>query len=251
MARDKVEFMKKVFAILVLCAVGLVFAQSASFAEPAPREHRGFYNSTSFGFALDLFDNSMESFDKHGNKIDRDVDYFEYYGYTFMLGEFKFGYAFGNLVAIHTVFNFALYFGTVDYHEGHYRVVCIDKDVCVETRNFERHDDEDPTSSDGYNIRTYLGFGATFYPFRDKNSPFHGAFIGGSVGSTLFVEAGSENTGNGGIGFELELGKEWWLNDHLSIGFGLGFAHFGLVWNTVASHRSDNVLSLSFRLTRG
>ena len=45
--------MKKVFAVLVLCAAALVFAQSPNIAEPAPREHRGFYNSASFGFAFD------------------------------------------------------------------------------------------------------------------------------------------------------------------------------------------------------
>ena len=47
--------MKKVIAIFVLCAAGLAFAQSPSIAEPAPREHRGFYNSSSFGFALNWF----------------------------------------------------------------------------------------------------------------------------------------------------------------------------------------------------
>ena len=244
-----VRFMKRGL-IFVLCAMSLALAQCPSIAEPAPREHRGFYNSSSFGFALNWFDNSMEKIDKYGNKVDRDVDFYEYFGTTFMLGEFKFGYALGNLVALHTVFNIALYFGTVDCYEEHYRSVCYEG-ICVETRNPDRHDGEVPASGDGYNIRTYLGFGATFYPFRDKNSPLYGAFVGGSVGSTLFVMAGSGNNGNGGVGFELEMGKEWWLNDRLSIGFGLGFAHFGLVWSTVASHRSDNVLSLSFRLTRG
>ena len=240
--------MKKVFAILVLCAVGLAFAQSATIAEPAPREHRGFYNSASFGFALNWFNNSLEDFD---DDKDRNVEFYEYYGTTFMLGEFKFGYALGNLVALHTVFNFAFYIGTVDYYEEHYRLICTKENVCIETPNMERDDDDDPTAGDAYNFRTYLGFGATFYPFRDKNSPLYGAFIGGSVGSILFVNAGHRENGNGGVGFELELGKEWWLNDHLSIGFGLGFAHFGLVWATVDSHRTDNVLSLSFRLTRG
>ena len=243
--------MKKVFAILVLCAVGLTFAQSPSLAEPAPREYRGFYNSMSFGFAMNWFDNSMEDLDKDGDKINyRDIHFYEYFGTTSMLGEFKFGYALGNLVALHTVFNIALYNGTVDHYEEHYRSVCNSEGMCIEIPNPDRRDDE-VTSSDGYNIRTYLGFGATFYPFRDKNSPLNGAFVGGSVGSILFVEVGSRESGNGGVGFELELGKEWWLNNRLSIGFGLGFAHFGLVWSTVESHRSDNVLSLSFRLTRG
>lgn len=240
--------MKKVFSIFILCAMSLAFAQSATIAEPAPREHRGFYNSSSFGFALNWFNNSEESFDD-GNG--RDVDFYEYYGTTFMLGEFKFGYALGNLVAFHTVFNIALYIGTVDYYDERYRLICTEEKACIETPNLERDSYRDTSSGDGYNIRTYLGFGATFYPFRDKKSPLYGAFVGGSVGYTLFALAGHRVNGNGGIGFELEMGKEWWLNDRLSIGFGLGFAHFGLVWNTVSSHRSDNVLSLSFRLTRG
>ncbi len=239
--------MKKLFAIFILCAMGLALAQSPSIAEPAPREHRGFYNSSSFGFALNWFKNSMEDF---GENKERDVDFYEYYGTTFMLGEFKFGYALGNLVALHTVFNFGFYVGVVDYYEEHYRSICAEG-ICIETPNPERDDDDDPSSGDAYNIRTYLGFGATFYPFRDKSSTLYGAFIGGSFGYTLFVNAGHRENGNGGIGFELEMGKEWWLNDRLSIGFGLGFAHFGLVWSTVASHRSDNVLSLSFRITRG
>lgn len=246
--------MKKVFAIFILCAMNLAFAQSPSVAEPAPREHRGFYSNTSFGFALNWFKNSIEDIyrsDDGVNQKNRDVDFYEYYGTTFMLGEFKFGYALGNLVALHTVFNFGFYIGTVDYYEEHYRLICTKENVCIETPNLERDNDEDPSAGDAYNIRTYLGFGATFYPFRDKNSPLYNAFVGGSFGYTLFVNAGHRENGNGGIGFELEMGKEWWLNDRLSLGVGLGFAHFGLVWGTVASHRSDNVLSLSFRITRG
>ena len=245
--------MKKVFAIFILCAVGLAFAQSPSIAEPAPREHRGFYNSASFGFALNWFKNSVEDIyrsDDGVNQKYRNVEFYEYYGTTFMLGEAKLGYALGNFVALHTVFNFAFYIGTVDYYREHYRSICAEG-ICIETPNLERDDDDDPTAGDAYNFRTYLGFGATFYPFRDKNSPLYNTFVGGSLGYTLFVNAGHRENGNGGIGFELELGKEWWLKDRLSIGFGLGFAHFGLVWATVASHRSDNVLSLSFRFTRG
>ena len=242
--------MKKVFAVLVLCAAALVFAQSPNIAEPAPREHRGFYNSASFGFAFDWFNNSDEHVLKSDNKIERDVYFFDYYGFSFMLGEFKFGYALGNLVAFHTVFNIAFYIGTVDSYDKHYVSICAEKNLCVEQPDLGK-DGEDPSSGDAYNFKTYFGFGATFYPFRDKTSPLYGAFVGGSVGYTLFVEEGDRESGNFGIGFELEIGKEWWLNDRLSIGFGLGFAHFGLEWYTAESHRSDNVLSLSFRLTHG
>ena len=75
--------------------------------------------------------------------------------------------------------------------------------------------------------------------------------MGYTVFATVII-GGEENAcGNAGPGFELELGKDWWVNDHLSIGVGLGFAHSSLVWNTVSSHSSDNVISIAFRMTRG
>ena len=141
---------------------------------------------------------------------------------------------------------------TVDYFNERYHERCTEVG-CINVPEIENVDI--PTSNDAYNFRTYFGFGATFYPIRDKNSPMNGFFVGGSLGYTLFVaviNGGHDSaTGNGGFGFELETGKEWWINDHYAIGFGIGFAHSSLVWETVKSHRSDNVLSLSFRMTRG
>lgn len=249
------DFMKKVFAILILFSVGFVCAQSSpSIGTPAPREHRGFYNSMSFGLAYNWFDNSRNDIDRYGKEIERDVDFYEYNGFSFSLIEFKFGYALGDIVAFHTVFNMSFFVGSLDYYNEAYKTVCTDEGACVETRDVNNF--EDPTSATGYNFRTYLGFGSTFYPFRNKKSPLHGFFVGASAGYTLFVTVAdghgdSGKTGNGGIGFQMELGKEWWMNDHFSIGVGLGFAHNGLVWETVDSHKSDNVLSISFRLTRG
>lgn len=247
--------MKKVIAFLVLCAVSFVCAQSSpSLGTPAPREHRGFYNSTSIGFAYNWFNNSLNDLHKYGNEFDRDIDFFEYNGFSFSLIEFKFGYALGNIVALHTVFNMGFFWGSMDYYNEEYRFVCNDEDVCLETR--DEKNIKDPTSGTGYNFRMYLGFGSTFYPIQDKNSPLYGLFVGSSFGYTLFVAispgiGGPDNTGNGGIGFQVEVGKEWWMNDHFSIGVGLGFAHDGLVWKTADSHKSDNILSLSLRLTRG
>ena len=243
--------MKKIIAILFLCATGFACAQSAPAVEKNDsREHRGFYNSASFGFAYNFFDNSEEKFYNENNKKIREIEYYEFNGFSFSLAEFKFGYAFGNLIAIHTVFNFGFFMGPLDFYERDYTVICNENAACIDTREDEK--EEDPSSSDGFDFRTYFGFGATLYPIQNKNSPLNGLFVGGSMGYTLFVGYGSgENTGNGGIGFQLELGKEWWMNNHFSMGLGLGFAHSGLVWKTVKSHRSDNVLSLTIRLTRG
>jgi hypothetical protein len=254
----------KLFEIIVLMVAGLVFAQSESapseptVAKPAPREHRGFYNSVSFGAAYNWYKNSKEEHDHYNDGYgsdyrNRDVDYFEYYGGTFPVFEFKFGTAFANLIAFHTVFNLGFFTGTMDYGYREYRVFCDADEKCpVQVTEDETKEME---SSDGYNFRTYIGFGSTIYPFRDKNSALNGFFLGGSVGYAAFVtliNGGSRDVSfNSGTAFQVELGKDWWMNDHLSIGVSLGYARTGLVWNTVDSHDDDNVISLSFRLTRG
>lgn len=243
----------KLIAIFILCVAVIANAQSVpTIGKSAPREHRGFYNSTSFGIAYNWFDNSLDDTDKYQNRQRHDVEIYEYNGYSFALGEFKFGVAIADLVAFHTVFNVGFFMGTVDYSNERYQEYCTEAG-CVNMAQIDGIDD--PTSNDAYNFRTYFGFGATFYPFRDKNSPMNGFFVGASLGYTLFVaviNGGNDSaTGNGGFGFELEAGKEWWINDHYAIGFGVGFAHSSLVWETVKSHKSDNVLSLSFRMTRG
>ena len=238
----------KLIAILILCAAAFACAQSVpTIGKFVPYEHRGFYNSTSFGVTYNWFENSRDDVDKYYNRQKHEIDYYEYDGWSFSLGEFKFGVALANLVAFHTTFNIGFFAGQLDSYEEEYQDSC-GLYGCLRTSDVFR----DTVTADAYGFRTFFGVGATFYPFRDRNSPMNGFFVGASFGYTLFVTVGDrENTGNGGIGFELELGKEWWINEHYSIGFGLGFAHDGLVWETVKTHKSDNVLSLSFRMTRG
>ena len=247
--------MKNIIAILVLCVAGIASADSPSVGKTVAHEHRGFYSNMSFAFAHNWYKNSREDF---GRRYDFDgtlkyVDYYDYSGYTFPMSEFKFGVGIGNLAAIHFVFNIGFISGTMDYKYEVYQRPCPLGVKCVEVLDESRNIDE--KSKDAYTFRTFFGLGSTFYPIQDKTSPLNGLFIGGSVGYTLFATminaCNEEATGNGGVSFQLELGKEWWISDHVSIGFGLGFAHTGLIWQTVDSHSSDNVLSLSFRLTHG
>ena len=246
--------MKKIIALLALCVASFACAQEVpSVGKSTPREHRGFYNSTSFALAYNWYDNSREDIEKKGDRRTREVDYYEFNGFSLSMTEFKFGVGLGNLAAFHLVFNFGFFAGTVDHHEEYLRSTCEDGN-CVESLA-EDYDLDDPTSNNGYSFRTYVGFGTTIYPVQSKTSPLNGFFFGGSVGYTLFVTmingGHNDNSGNGGIGFQLEMGKDWWVNDHLSVGFGFGYAHNGLVWETTKSHKTDNVLSLSFRMTRG
>lgn len=252
----------KIIALLILCVAGIASAQATSANKSTPREHRGFYASTSFGYAYNWYKNSRDDVDIHRDtynyKIlkEEEVDYFEFGGGTFTLSEFKFGVALGNLIALHSVFNFGFYIGSTDYNYNMHKYGCTEDNLCEEIVAGVRQ----PKAASGvnaYGFRTYVGFGTTLYPFQDKNSPMNGFFVGGSFGYTLFLtlhDGGSDMedaTGNGGVGYELEIGKEWWISDYFSIGVGVGYAHNTLIWETVSSHKSDNVISLSFRMTRG
>ena len=244
----------KIIALLILCVAGLAFAQSPSVGKSASREHRGFYSNMSFAFAYNWYENSRVDLGRSGeNGKKRLLDIYKFDGFTFPFSEFKFGVGIGNLVAVHFLFNIGFFAGSLDYNYEVYNSQCPIGTECPETFDESRYIDE--KENDAYGLRMFFGFGTTFYPIQSKTSPLNGLFIGGSVGYTLFVtlfdSEHEDATGNGGFGFQLEIGKEWWVNDHMSIGFGFGFAHSGLTWETVDSHSSDNVLSLSFRLTRG
>jgi len=249
----------KLVAIFILCVAIFASAESSSVGKSVAHEHRGFYSNMSFAFAYNWYKNSrvdlssyyFENVDVVGKR--RLVDYYKFSGKTFPMSEFKFGVGIANLAAIHFVFNIGFFAGSLDYNYEVYESPCpIGKD-CPETLNAPLYIDE--KSNDASGIRTFFGLGTTFYPIQDKASPLNGLFIGGAVGYTAFVTmintCREESTGNGSLSFQLELGKEWWISDHVSIGFGIGFAHTGLIWQTVDSHSSDNVVSLSFRLTNG
>lgn len=245
----------KLIAILILCVACFVNAQMVpTIGKSAPREHRGAYSSTSFSFAFNWVHSSREDIDWEGNTIDRRrVDYFDSYTGSFSLAEFKHGVALGDFVAIHSVFNFGFFAGVMKYDSVQVRMTCLSDGLCQET--VVDGNEYLPPSLTAYTIRTFWGLGATFYPLQ-KKPPFNGFFIGAAVGYTVFATLSvgdglTKSNGSGGLGFQLEIGKEWWINDHYSIGFGLGFAHTGLVWETVKAHDSDNVISLSFRMTRG
>ncbi len=204
-----------------------------------PREHRGAYNSTSFSFAFNWANSSREYINRERNTIERRrLDYFDSYTGSFSLAEFKFGAAFSDFVAIHSVFNFGFFAGVVKYDSVQIKTTCLSDGSCQET--VIDGNEYIPSSLTAYTIRSFLGFGVTFYPFQKKPS-FNGFFMGGAVGYTFLATLAisddfKPDNENGGLGFQFEIGKEWWINDHYSIGFGLGFAHSGLVWETVKAH---------------
>ena len=57
---------KRILSILLLSMTALVCAQTAPMlGSPAPQEHRGFYNSVSFGAAYNWYENSKKDMDDY------------------------------------------------------------------------------------------------------------------------------------------------------------------------------------------
>ena len=130
----------KLIAIFTLCIATFACAQSVpTIGKYAPREHRGFYNSTSFGTAYNWFYNSLDDTDKYNDRQRHDVEYYEFSGGSFALGEFKFGVAIADLVAFHTVFNVGFFMGTVDYFNERYHERCTEVG-CINVPEIENVD---------------------------------------------------------------------------------------------------------------
>lgn len=104
-------------------------------------------------------------------------------------------------------------------------------------------------------LRTYVGFGASIYPFRNPNSALNGFFVGGSVGYELGVVFGDEISSGPNqdvdLGFTVEIGKEWWVNDYLSLGIGVSYFYGNTRFESDASDNRINGFQLMFRMTRG
>lgn len=261
--------MKKALFFLFLAFAVLtpsVLAQETAPQQKQSREHRGFYNSSSFGFGFVQSDWKSHDFsDGDYGMEEKDIEKNEFVGYTYPVFEFKFGVALANIVAFHTVLNFGFYSGTNDYfYDEYFKKYKYDDDKYVEIldkdgnriytsdwmKDYSEHEEE---SDVAVSARAYIGFGTTIYPFTNPNSVMNGAFIGGSIGYTFtgtFSKSSDDFAyGSLGNGFEVELGKDWWVNDHLSIGVGLTYGHSFL--HFLETEGSDNVITLSFRLTRG
>lgn len=218
------------FAFLILAA----FA-SSGVAETASnshsKEHRGFYNSFDVGL-------SYLSFECHDDYA-RYQDKVTFEGFGFPVMEFRFGTALGNLVAFYTIFNFTGYLG-----EANHSAIDMDDDFS-----------EEYSDDMSWMLRTYVGFGSSIYPFRNPNSALNGFFVGGSVGYGLGAVFGDGISSGPNrdidLGFTVEVGKEWWVNDHLSLGVGVSYFHGIPRFESDASDNKVNGFQLMFRMTRG
>jgi len=257
--------MKRIIFFLALLSVS-VFAQTPEIqsSNAHPREHRGFYNSVSIGFSYLSVNGVEKENEARYSARERRTESNETFGFTFPVMDFRFGTAISNLVAFYTVFNFSAYSGSNDYHYeryyrnyeqkepyGYYDGVNGNEEIFAGDWYLDK---EEKSSDNAFIFKTCVGFGVSIYPFVDVSSSMNGFFIGGSVGYSAEIILPTntdvaEQWGGYGRHFEVEIGKDWWVNDHLSLGVGLSYGHTILYRENQIG--DDNSITLNFRLTRG
>ncbi len=205
-----------------------VFADSTTVKNLYPKQHRGFYSSQNFGV-------SFIDFEKHS-----DDNYAKFSGVSPNLMEFRFGIGIGNVIAFYTQFNLGTYIGSSKWGDSD-----CDDEIC-------RTYDDESSSGDASFVRTYVAFGTSVYPFRDTSSALNGFFVGGSFGYSLDASLINTNTQSVDLAFTLEIGKDWWVSDQLSLGVGISyfraFPQFEVLSDLTNAAQGVHLL---FRITRG
>lgn len=219
--------LKKLFlAVFFLCAS--VFADSTTVKNLYPKQHRGFYSSQNFGV-------SFIDFEKHS-----DDNYAKFSGVSPNLMEFRFGIGIGNVIAFYTQFNLGTYIGSSNWGDSD-----CDDEIC-------RTYDDESSSGDASFVRTYVAFGTSVYPFRDTSSALNGFFVGSSFGYGISSPIKDIEAQSVEIQFTVEIGKDWWVSDQLSL--GVGIAYFRAFPQFEALSDLTNAVQgfhLLFRMTRG
>ena len=229
------------------------------------REHRGFYFSTEFGLAYTNLKIESVREDKWSTTDDDNKPCERVYeeefakrfkGYALPTLDFKFGKSIGNLVAIHSVIGIEPYLGRARYRntelEKEYGYEGIIPVLHKDSIKYQKTVEGDFT---GGNIA--LGFGVTVYPFRNPNFVLNGLYIGVSGGMSAFFgffDDYDESILQEAVFSRYELGKDWWVSDTWSIGFGFVYVNVTAVEESGDENRdgrSHNVFQFLIRLTRG
>ena len=178
--------MKKILLSIALAAI-------SAFATSAPKTHDGFFLNATMGFGHSDFSDEIE-------KGYRTVDCS---GFSYE-GSLKIGGAVTQNVILHATINLDILFADL---EGK-----------------ERSRDKETLKHDGFNI-FMLGGGLTYFFPGETNT-----YISASAGATDF-----SITFNGhdydildidaGFGFNITIGKEWWMNNELGLGVAFSYNH--------------------------
>ena len=255
----------KILAIIALFVVTSWSQEAKPQKTRPPYEHRGFYFSTGFGLAYTNFNIESDREDKWNTTDDNDRPcekvYVEEYakrfkGYALPALDFKFGKSVGNMVAIHSVVEIEPYVGRAHYRYtekekvyGYEGIIPVLRKDSIEYQKKVKGD------FTGGNVS--LGFGATVYPFRNPAFVLNGLYVGVSGGMSTFFgwfDDYDEDIFQIAVFSRYELGKDWWVSDTWSIGFGFVYVNVTAVEESGDENndgRSHNAFQFLIRLTRG
>ncbi|SMG16368.1 outer membrane beta-barrel protein [Fibrobacter sp. UWB13] len=202
--------MNRLVALLSL----VVLMASAVWAGPlsTPYTHNGLFASASVGLGYASFENAdgTESLiaDGFGMKL---------HG--------KLGYYIVQDLALHANLGYVMYSNFREAREG--LPTYVDHDFYV-------------LSS------VYLGAGVTYYIPQWNN-----VFLGGSLGVTgyeLDCHKYAGNTGLKAFSFDVDLGKDWWVSEHLALGASIAY-NYGKYWSDDDGVFSSSSVMLMFSVT--
>ena len=205
--------MKKILLSIALAAV-------SAFAVSAPRTHDGFFLNATMGFGYSNFSDELE----------KGLATVECKGFSYE-GTFKIGGAVVQNVILHATIGLDVLFADLKGKEKGYG----------ETASL---------SHDGFNI-FMLGGGLTYYFPGATN-----AYISASVGATDFSITVKGHDYDildidSGLGFNITIGKEWWMNNELGLGVAFSFNHNSSdgKYRNVKYEASTNTFALVATLT--
>ena len=177
--------MKKILLSIALAAI-------CAFAASAPKTHDGFFLNATMGAGYSSFEDKIEG---GLGKITCDGGAFEA---SFKLG----GTIYPNLILHFTFIGNAIY-SDLEFKAGR---------------------DEESLEHDGFNM-LMLGGGLTYYVVPEQNIYASASF--GVTDISISLNSNSYNFDNldAGFGFNITVGKEWWLNDENALGVAFSFSH--------------------------
>ncbi|MCF0214868.1 MAG: hypothetical protein HUK21_00135 [Fibrobacteraceae bacterium] len=228
------------------------------------KEHRGLFFQTALGFSYlnTQYDDTYKSdYQRNCNYSSnseenpdqcRSVEIYShsFSGFSFPEVNVKLGASIGNMVVLFSTLDVGNVFGHAKAQNTEY-----DENVTKGTVHSVDFDDKlSDKDAPGFEFAAGLGF--YVYPFRNPQSPLNGLFIGTSsgLGGYIVTPRGDYSTDLEFLNIytRYEIGKDWWITDTWSLGFGIAYqSMFSNEPIDGDGIDSDHKFSIAIRLTRG
>jgi hypothetical protein len=203
--------MKKILLTIALVAV-------SAFAISAPKTHDGFFLNATMGLGYSSFNDDI---DKGAGKMTCNGGAF--------IGSFKLGGAIIPNIILHATFSGSSIFSELKLKSSYV---------------------EQKLEHDGFNM-LMLGAGLTYYIYPEENVYASASFGITDVSISFNNQDYEFDNLDAGFGFNITIGKEWWMNDELGLGIAFSYEHHSAdgEYHGEKNEASSNSFSLVATLT--